>query len=90
LAQRVLAYWDYDKEQIKLWDRFEREVIKRFEQYHLPVIELAKETPKEAVCQVFEKVNTGGVTPPSHRRISPSPTQAHHARRYAPGTRHNT
>jgi Protein of unknown function DUF262 len=56
------AYWDYDKEQIKLWDRFEREVIKRFEQYHLPVIELAKETPKEAVCQVFEKVNTGGVT----------------------------
>jgi hypothetical protein len=56
------AYWDYDKDRIKLWDRFEREVIKRFEQYHLPVIELAKETPKEAVCQVFEKVNTGGVT----------------------------
>ena len=28
----------------------------------MPVIELGKDTPKEAVCQVFEKVNTGGVT----------------------------
>ncbi len=27
----------------------------------MPVIELAKNTPKEAVCLVFEKVNTGGV-----------------------------
>jgi hypothetical protein len=27
----------------------------------VPVIHLLKETPKEAVCQVFEKVNTGGV-----------------------------
>ena len=26
------------------------------------MIDLAKSTPKEAVCQVFEKVNTGGVT----------------------------
>ena len=28
----------------------------------MPTIDLAKSTPKEAVCQVFEKVNTGGVT----------------------------
>ncbi|HLZ73335.1 MAG TPA: hypothetical protein VKV26_25805, partial [Dehalococcoidia bacterium] len=34
----------------------------RFKQYHIPVILLGKETPKEAVCQVFEKVNTGGVS----------------------------
>ena len=27
----------------------------------MPVIHLEKETPKEAVCTVFEKVNTGGV-----------------------------
>ena len=26
------------------------------------MIELGRDTPKEAVCQVFEKVNTGGVT----------------------------
>ena len=31
-------------------------------QYHVPTIDLVKSTPKEAVCQVFEKVNTGGVT----------------------------
>src|SRR5690606_14511114 len=42
-------------------NEFEREVIKRFEQYQVPVIELKKETPKEAVCLVFERVNTGGV-----------------------------
>ena len=36
-------------------------MIKRFEQYQVPVIELKKETPKEAVCLVFERVNTGGV-----------------------------
>ena len=35
------------------------EVISRFQQYQIPVIELKRETPKEAVCQVFEKVNTG-------------------------------
>jgi len=26
------------------------------------VIEMTKDNPKEAVCQVFEKVNTGGVS----------------------------
>ena len=31
-------------------------------EYRLPVIELKKETAKEAVCQVFEKVNTGGIS----------------------------
>ena len=55
-------FWDYDKEKVKLFDQFDRRVIKRFEQYLLPVIVLNKETPKEAVCQVFEKVNTGGVS----------------------------
>lgn len=56
------AYWNYAQEKIKLFDRFEREIIKRFEQYQVPVIKLLKETPKVAVCQVFEKVNTGGVS----------------------------
>lgn len=54
-------YWKYATEKIQLYDAFEREVIKRFEQYQVPVIELKKETPKEAVCLVFERVNTGGV-----------------------------
>jgi hypothetical protein len=54
-------YFDYDREKVKLFTSFEQEVIKRFEQYQVPVIQLTKDTPKVAVCQVFEKVNTGGV-----------------------------
>jgi hypothetical protein len=55
-------YWDYEKERIQLWNRFNKDVVKRFEQYQLPVIELGRSTQRQAVCQVFEKVNTGGVT----------------------------
>ncbi len=39
---------------------FHTEIIKNFEQYQVPVISLASTTSKEAVCTVFEKVNTGG------------------------------
>ncbi|GAA2670633.1 MULTISPECIES: DUF262 domain-containing protein [Actinosynnema] len=49
-------------ENLELWSKFHEVVVKRFEQYQLPVIELGKSTPRQAVCQVFEKVNTGGVT----------------------------
>ncbi|MFP4036581.1 MAG: DUF262 domain-containing protein, partial [Desulfobacteraceae bacterium] len=59
--QAYNKYWNYAPEKIRLYDAFESEVIKRFEQYQVPVIELKKETPKEAVCLVFERVNTGGV-----------------------------
>lgn len=44
------------------WKKFKDAIIDPFVQYHVPMIDLAKSTPKEAVCQVFEKVNTGGVT----------------------------
>ncbi len=54
-------HWNFDRGKMRLFNDFEREVIKRFEQYSVPVIELKKETPKEAVCLVFERVNTGGV-----------------------------
>ncbi len=40
--------------------RFDKEVLTKFQKYQLPVIKLAAKTPKEAVCTVFEKVNTGG------------------------------
>ncbi|MFW6153763.1 MAG: GmrSD restriction endonuclease domain-containing protein [Planctomycetota bacterium] len=55
-------YWDYEREKVRLWNAFNRQIIKRFEQYQVPVIILKKPTPKVAVCQVFEKVNTGGVS----------------------------
>ncbi len=40
---------------------FQRQVLDVFKTYQIPIIELKKETSKEAVCLVFEKVNTGGV-----------------------------
>lgn len=40
---------------------FQQAVIARFTGYKMPVIQLLKDTSKEAVCTVFEKVNTGGV-----------------------------
>jgi len=44
------------------WNQLLQQVIQRFQQYQVPLILLRKENPKEAVCQVFEKVNTGGVS----------------------------
>ena len=41
---------------------FKNVVLDNFIEYQVPVINLGKETSKEAVCTVFEKVNTGGVT----------------------------
>jgi len=51
----------YAKERMRFLNSFLTEVRQRFLQYKVPVIELLKDTPKEAVCQVFENVNTGGV-----------------------------
>lgn len=48
-------------EAAKVFQRFYKEVLDNFVQYTVPVIVLKKETPREAVCTVFEKVNTGGV-----------------------------
>ena len=42
--------------------KFRKEILNAFRSYLLPIIELKKETSKEAVCLVFEKVNTGGVS----------------------------
>ncbi|MFI7243184.1 GmrSD restriction endonuclease domain-containing protein [Streptomyces qinglanensis] len=55
-------YWGGDQEKRQLWRTFRNEFVRPFDLYHVPVIELGQETPRQAVCQVFEKVNTGGVT----------------------------
>lgn len=59
---KFFEHWDYDKTKIKFWNEFMKKIIDSFKQYALPVITMYKENPKEAVCQVFEKVNTGGVS----------------------------
>lgn len=38
-----------------------QQVLHQFHLYDVPVIELSKDNKKEAICLVFEKVNTGGV-----------------------------
>ena len=59
-ADGFREHHDYAKPKRELWTRFDKEVVDRFEKYQFPIIELGKGTPREAVCQVFEKVNTGG------------------------------
>ncbi len=48
-------------ERLGRWTAFQKQVLKEITDYTVPVIRLTKGTPKEAVCTVFEKVNTGGV-----------------------------
>lgn len=48
-------------EKIQQFMQFQQRVISQFTGYKIPVILLLKNTSKEAVCTVFEKVNTGGV-----------------------------
>ena len=55
------THYNHAPEKSKFLADFERNIFLIFQQYKVPVIKLTKETPKEAVCQVFENVNTGGV-----------------------------
>ena len=55
------AYYNFDASASMLFNRFVQEIVTKMMGYQMPVISLDKETPKEAVCRVFENVNTGGV-----------------------------
>lgn len=55
------AYVDQNPDRVARWNEFYEQMLKNFVSYTVPVIVLRKETPREAVCTVFEKVNTGGV-----------------------------
>ena len=46
---------------LQLYKDFKDKVIQRILDYQIPIILLDNELPKEAVCQIFENVNTGGV-----------------------------
>jgi len=52
---------EYASEHFALYMKFRKDVLNAFRNYQLPVIQLGRTTSKEAVCLVFEKVNTGGV-----------------------------
>lgn len=56
-----VLHYATDTEAMQMYNRFKSEVIDTITGYKLPVITLDKSTPREAVCKVFENVNTGGV-----------------------------
>ena len=53
--------YQYNPAAVPLFFDFKRQVLDAYNEYQIPLIVLKKETSKEAVCLVFEKVNTGGV-----------------------------
>ena len=55
-------HYSGDAEAMLFLMKFEQEIWLGFQQFKVPAIEMDRNTPIEAVCQVFEKVNTGGVT----------------------------
>jgi hypothetical protein len=62
LTMAYLAHHGHAPDEAQFLMRFQQEVWLRFQEYRIPVIKLTHDTPRAAVCQVFEKVNTGGVT----------------------------
>lgn len=54
-------YTGNDETKLRRWGRFAEEVLGRISRYEVHIISLGAHTDKEAVCRVFEKVNTGGV-----------------------------
>ena len=57
-----IQYHNHNPEISKLYTKFLTEIVVPIGRYTVPVITLDKDTPKEAVCQVFENVNTGGIS----------------------------
>ncbi len=54
-------HFGYDPSRLRSYNKFAATVLNRLHNYRVPIIELLQTTPKDAVCQVFENVNTGGV-----------------------------
>jgi len=47
--------------QVEFFSQFQIGVLENFTKYLVPTIVLSKDTSRDAVCTVFERVNTGGV-----------------------------
>lgn len=48
-------------DKVELFTRFQNEILTPMATYKVPVMQLEKDTPRAAVCAIFENVNTGGV-----------------------------
>ena len=60
--QRKYCRYHGTEEAENNWDLFYEKIVTPMFQYQIPVIEIGNDVPKEAVCQVFENVNQGGVS----------------------------
>jgi len=68
-CSEILDYdvWEDDllqhaQEKFPEFKKFRRQFLYAYRDYEFVVIELKKDISKEAICSIFEKVNTGGVT----------------------------
>lgn len=57
----LFQYFKYDQIVCGQYNQFMMSVLQSITSYKIPVIQLTKDTSREAVCQIFENVNTGGV-----------------------------
>ncbi|MFI5868310.1 DUF262 domain-containing protein [Streptomyces sp. NPDC051546] len=55
------AYEKMDDGDFDRWSRFEEQVLEPVRSFQVPMIKLPSSTSMDAVCAVFERVNTGGV-----------------------------
>lgn len=55
------AFVQLDPANWSLWSQFEQSVLSKIQSFQIPMIRLVASTTKDAVCSVFERVNTGGV-----------------------------
>jgi hypothetical protein len=53
---------EYNEKIIKNLDKFTDNFVIDTQNYRIPVITLGKKMPREAICKIFEDVNTGGVS----------------------------
>lgn len=60
--QRQYTRYHNSDEVDENWDRFYETIVAPMTKYQIPVIMVGNDVPKEAVCQVFENVNQGGVS----------------------------
>lgn len=59
----AFEYCSYHNQETQTqWTKFFKEILVPMTKYQIPVIQVGKDVPKEAVCQVFENVNQGGVS----------------------------
>lgn len=60
--QGYMKYFNNSSEKFEFLSHFKTEVWLRFQQYKVSVIKLNNKTPKEAICKIFENVNTFGIS----------------------------